>query len=281
MIPGEPSRTALAAATHRAIHHALEGGRVFADPLAERILGKSPDELRAEAEIAERAPMRFFVCARARLAEERIAAAVARGLRQVVVLGAGLDTFAYRHPHGSALAVFEVDHPATQAWKRARLAAADIAVPPRLRYVPVDFETDSSAEALASAGLDAGAPSFFLWLGVVPYLTEAAIFATLGWIARLPGGAEVVFDYGDPPETLPEATRAWLQARAAQVAALGERWISFFEADALIPRVRALGFDEVTDMPSAAIAARFGLATIGGTRGGHVLHARANGGVPT
>lgn len=277
MIQGEPSRTALAAATHRAIHQALEGGRVFADPLAVRILGKSPAELRAEAETAERAPMRFFVCARARLAEERIAAAVARGLRQVVVLGAGLDTFAYRHPYGASLAVFEVDHPATQGWKRQRLAAAGIAAPPGLRHVPVDFEVDTLGQALATAGFDHAAPAFFLWLGVVPYLTEAAIFGTLGWMAALPGGAEVVFDYGDPPETLPEATRAWLRARAAQVAALGEAWISFFEAETLIPRLRALGFDEVLDTPSAALAERFGLATTGGTRGGHVLYARAIG----
>jgi methyltransferase (TIGR00027 family) len=128
--PGQPSRTALAAATHRAAHQLLEGGRVFYDPLALRILAEDPETVRRRAdENPYRRRMRLFIAVRTRFAEEALASAVERGVRQVVVLGAGLDTYAYRNPFGDRLRIFEVDHPATQAWKRYRLASASIPLP--------------------------------------------------------------------------------------------------------------------------------------------------------
>src|SRR5689334_22848638 len=139
METGQPSRTAYGAARHRAAHQILEGGRIFTDPLAVRILGASEEELRAD---APRRAMRVFVAARSRFAEDALAAAVGRGVEQVVVLGAGLDTFAYRNPH-QAVRVVEVDHPDTQAWKRRRLAEAGIEVPGSVAYVGVDFERQS------------------------------------------------------------------------------------------------------------------------------------------
>ena len=127
MQTGQPSQTAQRAAAHRAAHQLLEHGRIFHDPLAVQILGESPGTIAREAAAnPERRGMRLFIAARARFAESAVAAAVQRGVRQLVVLGAGLDTFAYRNPHAD-LRVFEVDHPATQAWKRQRLAEADAA----------------------------------------------------------------------------------------------------------------------------------------------------------
>ena len=172
MQPGQPSRTALGAATHRALHQVLEGGRVFADPLAARILGKDLEAAIREAEGDPlRRALRLFIAVRTRFAEDALMAAMARGVRQLVVLGAGLDTFAYRAGQVEGLRIFEVDHPATQAWKRQRLSEAGIEVPPALTFAPVDFERETLGEGLAAAGFDPSRPAFFTWLGVVPYLS--------------------------------------------------------------------------------------------------------------
>jgi methyltransferase (TIGR00027 family) len=261
MQPGQPSRTALGAAGLRAAHQVLDGAVIFADPLALRILGADADALVREAE-AEADPfrqrLRWFIAIRSRIAEDALAAAVQRGVRQLVVLGAGLDTTAYRAPSSKDLRVFEVDHPATQAWKRERLAEADIPLPEALTFVPIDFERETLADGLAAAGFDSTQQTFFTWLGVVPYLTDEAIFATLGYIAGLPGGAHVVFDYVNPPASVTEpGRRAAHEALAARVAALGESIRNHFDSGALHVRLKALGFRDVEDFGWAEIAARF------------------------
>jgi methyltransferase (TIGR00027 family) len=283
MISGQPSRTAFGAAAHRAAHQLLEGGAIFADPLAVRILGRPERDIRADADARpDAAPMRRFVCSRARIAEDAVARVVADGLRQVVILGAGLDTFAYRHAHGPDLQVFEVDHPATGDWKRSRLAAEGIRAVGALTYVGVDFERDSLADRLAAAGLDPARAAFFIWLGVVPYLSEPAIFATLGVIAARSAVGHVVFDYGEPTHTRSPQARAYLETRAAAVAALGEPWITWFEPAPLHARLEALGFVHITDFDEAARSAAIGAAGSSAAPGpsgggGHVLLARTAG----
>jgi len=275
MQTGQPSRTALSAAAHRAAHQVLEQGRIFADPLALRILGPDADAIvaRMAAQPARRG-MRLFIAARTRFAEDALAAAVSRGVRQLVVLGAGLDTFAYRNPH-QGLKVFEVDYPATQAWKRHRLADAGVIAPACLTYTPVDFERSTLGEGLAIAGFDPARPSFFTWAGVVPYLTREAVLGTLAFIGALPGGAEVTFDYSDPPETLPPDQRAAQAERAATVAAAGEPWITHFAPDELALELRGLGFTEIEDLGPREITARyFKEPAPDRTRGGHLLRAR-------
>jgi len=275
---GRASRTALGAAGHRAAHQVLEGGRIFTDPLAVRILGAYAGEALAKAESEpERSGMRIFIAIRTRFAEDALAAAVARGVRQLVVLGAGLDTYAYRAPADGARRVFEVDHPATQAWKREMLAAAAITIPGSLTYVPLDFERETLAAGLAAAGFDPAQPAFFTCLGVVPYLTTPAVDATLAFIAGLPGGAQVVFDYGNPPSTERggEEYAARHEALATRVAALGESLRSYFETDALHARLRAIGFRTLDDlgplrMRETYFPEREAAAT---DRGGHVVHA--------
>lgn len=272
----EPSRTALAAARHRAAHQILERGRIFTDPLAVRILGEDASSLASEAENApSRRRMRIFIAVRSRFAEDALRAVVERGVRQLVVLGAGLDTFAYRNPFGERLRVFEADHPATQAWKREQLAAAGIEAPGTLRFAPIEFERQRLADALAAAGFDDALPAFFTWLGVVPYLSEDAVWATLRFIAHLPRGAQVVFDYATPPDTLADAQREEHDARAARVEAVGEAWVSYFEPGPLQARLVETGFKEVEDLGPRLIAERYfperaaGL----GDRGGHVVRA--------
>src|SRR5262245_39827055 len=194
-----PSRTALAAAVHRAVHQTLEGGRIFADPLARKVLGKEAGAIieEAAADLSQR-PMRLFIAARSRFAEDCLSAAVSRGVRQAGFLVAGLDTFSLRNPHARlGLHVFEVDHPGTQAWKRERLAQEGLAVPASLTFAQVDFEQRGLGDGLRAAGFQSDRPAFFHWLGVVPYLTPDAISATFSFIAGVPE-SEVVFDYSEP-----------------------------------------------------------------------------------
>jgi methyltransferase (TIGR00027 family) len=264
-----PSRTALATAYARAYHQIADRPRILTDPLAARLLGVTVDELTELGRPAEDRPgsgvglgilrlgvsdrpRRLFFAARARFAEDRVAEAVATGVRQVVILGAGLDTFAYRNPH-PGLRVFEVDHPATQAWKLQRLAASGLDLPERLTFVPVDFETDTLATRLAAAGFSRTDPAVFVWLGVVFYLTPDAARTTLEYIARQSKPVEVVFDYlADTDED-----RAQLRARANRAAAVGEPWFSYFTPDDIAAQLRALGFTDIEDHSAAALIAGY------------------------
>jgi methyltransferase (TIGR00027 family) len=210
---------------------------VFSDPLAVPILGLPETELRARD--ADRR-MRLFIAARQRYAEDVLAEAVARGVDQLVVLGAGLDTFGYRNPY-AGLRVVELDHPATQAWKRERLDAASIAVPSSVTQAAIDFERDDLGTVLGEQ-VDTGRPVLFWWLGVTPYLTLEAITATLTTLGSLPHSA-VVLDHGAPnPDATPEA-KAWLQARRDRVASLGEPWITQLAPEDLARLLTDCGFE--------------------------------------
>jgi methyltransferase (TIGR00027 family) len=274
MQTGQPSRTALGAAALRAAHQVLDGAAIFTDPLALRILGGDAQVLLRDASDTAKQRLRWFIAIRTRIAEDALALAVRRGAAQLVVLGAGLDTYAYRTPP-SDLRIFEVDHPATQAWKRERLAQAAIALPQALRFVPLDFEHETLGDGLGAAGFDPAQQTFFTWLGVVPYLTEPAVFATLGYIAGLPGGAHVVFDYVNPTASIAEApSRAAHEALAARVAALGETLQCRFDTEELHARLAKLGFRDIEDLGPGQIAERFFPSRVPSSGGGaHVLRA--------
>lgn len=276
MQTGQPSLTALGAARLRAAHQVLDHASIMADPLALRILGDdvavSLDHARAHTSGPR---LRWFIAARSRMAEDALNVAVNAGATQLVVLGAGLDTLAYRTPLAGRLRMFEVDHPATQERKREMLADAAIAVPDTLGFVAIDFERETLAEVLQSAGFNAAERSFFSWLGVVPYLTEPAIFSTLGFIAQLEGGAEVMFDYVNPAASIAPAGRAAHQALVERVAAAGEHFQSYFDTASLCAKMSAAGFRHVRDVGPGELATRFFPATepAAPARGGHVMHA--------
>ena len=275
MQPGEPSYTAMRAAAHRAAHQVIERGRVFADPLALAVLGAAPEKVfGAEIDRPATRGMRLMIAARSRFAEESLAAAVVRGVRQYVLLGAGLDTFAHRNPFADAgLRVFEVDHPATQGWKRDRLAAAGLEPPASLTFAPTDFERQTLADGLAAAGFDFARPAVFAWLGVVIYLTRVAVLETLGCIASLPAGSEVIFDYGVPFAGGSPAQRAFQARREARLAAHGEPWITRFTPAEVAAELTRLGFDELEDLGPAEISRRFlGVERQDGT-GAHLMRA--------
>jgi len=268
MRAGKPSSTARGAAAYRAVHQMLEGGSIFSDPFAITILD---DETRASLEESAadllRRPMRLFIASRSRFSEDTLAVCVARGVRQVVVLGAGLDTFSLRNPFaGEGVRVFEVDYPATQGWKRERLKQAGVAIPASLTFAPIDFERQRLADGLDAAGFQGSRPAFFQWLGVVPYLTREAISATLDFIAGVPD-SEVVFDYAEPFANYPEGRREKIVAVAASAAARGEPWLSLFDPGEIAGLLREKGFAAVEDLGVPALARRF----YGDLKQGHSL----------
>ena len=244
---GRASETALRVAQARAVHQLLDEPIVFDDPLALRILGAEQEAALREDPFVLNDPiqraMRAGVVVRACFAEDDLARAVAAGVRQFVVLGAGLDTFAYRNPY-AGLQVFEVDHPSTQAWKRRLLAEAGIAAPVELTYVPVDFEHQTLADSLAAAGFRGDQPACLSWLGVTMYLTEAAILETLRFVAGLAKGSSITFDFQVTEEVMNPVERVASQLVAKMIAAMGEPWLSAFEPADLQRKILALGFAE-------------------------------------
>jgi methyltransferase (TIGR00027 family) len=256
MESGRPSRTAFRVAMRRAAHQILDRPPVLDDPIAVPLLGAdfAIDREREMHPVAR--AFRAFMAVRSRYVEDQLAAAVAEGVAQYVVLGAGLDTFALRNPY-SALRVFEVDFPATQEWKRALLANAAIAPPSNLTFVPLDFEHQTLAGGLADAELDASAPAFFGWLGVVPYLTLDAFRSTVAAIAGLPKGTAVAFDYAVSPDTLSPLRRKVFDALAARVAAAGEPFKLFFTPPELNVELRSAGFQRVEQVDSDELNGRY------------------------
>ena len=278
MKPNEPSRTALMIARQRAAHQMLDHGSILNDPFALRILREDERDV---VQFANQHPLaslgRLCTAARSRIAEDALSRAVETGIRQIVILGAGLDTFALRNPHGAQqIRIYEVDHPATQAWKRERLAEAQIALPPWLILVPVDFEQDDAGEKLVAAGFQQNSPAFFTWLGVVPYLTQDAIGRTLDYMSSIPN-SEVVFDYMESPQAFSEEMRELVTKRTEQLEKMGERWASRFEPAGIAAILRSHGFCTIEDVSFQEIKSRFGGAVQGlapGHVGVHVVHAK-------
>jgi methyltransferase (TIGR00027 family) len=255
---GQPSQTARGAAAYRAIHQTLEGGAIFKDPLASRILDeRTAASLKEMAADEKLRPMRLFIAARSRFSEETMANCVAGGVRQVVVLGAGLDTFSLRNPYANlGVRVFEVDYAATQIWKRERIRTAGLIEPQSLIFAPIDFERESLSEGLTRVGFRMNQPAFFQWLGVVPYLTREAVSSTLKFIAEVPKAA-VVFDYAEPFQNHPAERRVNVMATAERAAARGEPWISLFDPAEMFELLRGEGFKIIEDLGLREIAERF------------------------
>jgi methyltransferase (TIGR00027 family) len=278
MQPNGPSRTALMIARQRAVHQIVDHGSILYDPFAMKLLREDEKDV---LQFANQHPLasigRLFIAARSRIAEDALSNAVQRGIRQIVLLGAGLDTFALRNPHGALdVRLYEVDHPGTQAWKRELLVEAQITLPQELSFVPVDLERDDLGEMLVAAGFQQSEPAFFSWLGVMPYLTQNAIDRTLEYISSIQR-SELVFDYMEPPEAFSEELRQLEKQRAEQLAKVGEGSISRFEPTGIASILSSHGFFAIEDVDFEEIASRFGSAVQGlasGHAGVHVVHAR-------
>jgi len=256
MQTGRASRTALGVAARRAAHQLLDHPQVLADPIAVPILGKdfAIDHKRQAHPIAR--AFRAFLAARSRYVEDNLFAAVAAGIGQYVVLGAGLDTFAYRNPF-SDIRIFEVDFPATQEWKRSLLKDAGIPEPANLTFVPLDFERKTLSAGLAEAAFDITKPAFFGWLGVVPYLTLPAFRATIDTVASLPAGSGIGFDYALASEDLSTRLQLARAALATRVALAGEPFRLFFRSEQLENELKSAGFQRIEQSDSMELNERY------------------------
>jgi methyltransferase (TIGR00027 family) len=249
METGKASKTALGVAIRRAAHQLMDQPPVLDDPIALQLIGSAYPRHMERASHRVARDFRAFMAVRSRYVEDKLGEAVQQGIRQYVVLGAGLDTFAYRNRFPT-LRVFEVDFPATQEWKKQMLASALIAVPAGLTFVPLDFEHHTLAEGLRDSGFNTHEPAFFGWLGVIPYLTQQAFRATLGAIGQLPAGSGVGFDYAVAPERLSLKGRVAFAALAARVAAAGEPFRLFFTPEEMDSELRRAGFHRTEQLDS-------------------------------
>jgi methyltransferase (TIGR00027 family) len=261
MQPNEPSRTADRVAERRAAHQLLDRPLVLEDPFALRILRPEVAErLRRMPGDYDRSPiagyLRAFFAVRSRYAEQTLAEAVAAGVSQYVLIGAGFDTFALRNPH-PGVRLLEIDHPATQAEKRRRLAAAGITVPDSVEFIAADLAETPLLDVLRDSRFDPREPAVFAWLGVIPYLERRAVEATFRAISSLGPRNVVVFDYGVPRELLGFIGRIVFDRMAARVAAAGEPWKTFFRPDELDAMLRDAGYTAVEDLNAAEINKRY------------------------
>lgn len=272
-----PSNTALVVAALRAAHQTHDDGRVFRDPFAEDMLGPEGAPLMMGLPIVPGyRTMRFLMAARSRYADDVLADAVARGCRQAVVLGAGLDTLSLRNPHRAmGLRIFEVDHPATQADKRRRLLRFGPRLPAGLSLVPVIFGEQDVAAALAAAGWQAGEPTFFQMLGVVVYLPAATRRELLRFIASLPA-SEIVLDYAIPPENQSPEGRAVTEAQMTEAARIGEPWLGLVTPSALAGELAELGLSDIEDLDLAQLRQRYlgESSNVVGDFGPHIVRAQ-------
>ena len=276
MDDGKPSATAMMMAMMRAAHLVIDDDpKIFRDALALHFCGLEREaalmnrlrELEASTvargsslEFARglTAQVRANAVVRQRYTEDELTKALRRGVVQYVILGAGLDSFAYRRRDlTTALRVFEIDHPNTQDWKRARLRALRIDLPANLTFVPVDFERSTLADTLRALGHRPHLPSFISWLGVTMYLTEAAVFETLRYMAHLAPGTELVFQYSLPESHLNEGGRRVLAAVKGTAASWSEPWVSQFDPTKLVDRLKELGFIDVLDIGPEQVNAQY------------------------
>lgn len=270
MKEGQASRTAEYVALFRAIESSLpEGRRLFEDPYARRFLGPQLAlvaafcRIPAVSDLVSRfidqrwAGARSSAVARTRLIDDMIAPAVDRGIEQLVILGAGFDSRAYRLDVLKGVTVFEVDHPSTFAKKQRLLGEALPSLPRHVRFVATDFHEGELDRAMTAAGYSKAVPSFILWEGVTPYLSEAAVDATLRWCAEAATGTELLFTYLDRAAIDDPGAFAGTEALFATLKAAGEEWKFGIDPADLADFLSKRGLRLEQDIGSAEYRARY------------------------
>ncbi|MGW4094536.1 class I SAM-dependent methyltransferase [Nocardia sp. NPDC004750] len=264
----EPDSTAVRTALWRGLHTLVDDPpHVLDDSIGVEIAGVDETwRTRPDMDPARTRANRASIVARARAAEDTV---IASGAGQYVVLGAGLDTFAQRHK--GLVRVFEIDAPATQAWKRARLVQLGLLDSTRLHLVPVDFEAGESwLDKAVETGLDPAVPTVVSMLGVTMYLTLEAISTTLRQAVSLAAGSIMVFSYSRPIEMAPPEVRSILEGAAKGAAASGHPWLSLLTPDQAAGLARHEGFADVEVVTSTELHERYfahrhdGLSPVGG-----------------
>jgi len=261
MEPTQRSRTIEIPAIMRALHQTVDADpKILTDPIAPRLIDGDEDRRWLAPLLSHpfAKQWRAGFAVRSRYTEDCLAERVQSGMRQYVVLGAGLDSFAYRQPQwASSLRIYEVDHPITQQYKRDRLKTAGIAIPSNLTFVPTDFESASVSNSLRAAGFAFDTQTLCSWMGVTQYLTPDALEATFRFVLSLPFSSEIVFSF-----ILPQVEISGLEAEALLIAArrsaeVGEPWLARFRGDELAMRLRSMGFSQILHLTPEEAARRY------------------------
>lgn len=302
MEPSKASYTALVTSLMRAVHTRSDPAPLLNDPwgdrlvpepvqagLRERAMARLDPALRAEAaparvlDAAMRANAAYpGVILGSRYTEDMLEAAVARGITQYVLIGAGFDSFLCRRPAwAEGLQIFEVDHPATQQLKRERLRHCGIAESDAVHFVAADLSEETLQSALARSPFHPAQPSFFSWLGVTVYLTREANLATLRAIASIaPAGSELVFTYIDEAALQPGhvGTEGFRKLRS-DVSGVGEAFLSGFDPATLDALLLETGLVLTEDLDGEQTVVRYDAEGVNGLQragAGHIAHARVN-----
>ncbi|HEX2730503.1 MAG TPA: class I SAM-dependent methyltransferase [Polyangiaceae bacterium] len=255
-----PDNTAVRVALWRALHSLTDSPpHVLDDQIGLSLVSPSEDWMKRPDMSAFTRPFRASIVARARFVEDLLEQQLTQGLKQYVILGAGLDTFAQRKPElAGQLQVFEVDEPKTQAWKQQRLTELGLTVPSSLHFVPVDFERGETWRArLAAAGFDQTQPTLVASLGVSMYLTQAAIRSTLREVALLAPGSTLVMSFMLPISCADPELRPGIEAAERGARASGTPWLSFFTPDEILRLARDAGFTRVEHVSADALSERY------------------------
>ncbi|PON17519.1 SAM-dependent methyltransferase [Candidatus Entotheonella serta] len=269
------SFTALGAARSRAAHRLLDDEpKIFQDHLALGLCGINNEAiLRADIEaLISKAAIRLgselaqkmfsypraMMAMRSRYTEEALEQTINSGMKQYVILGAGLASFAYRRLDlVDRLQVFEVDHPSTQQWKQGRLRELNLECPPNLTFIPLDFEKQTLLQGLRRGGYRPEEPAYFSWLGGTQYLSEEAVFSMLNQVASTAAKTVLTFTYIASKSQLDEENQRLLAITQFGARAHGEPWLSFFESSQLGLRLRDLGFTQIFDLSPEEANARY------------------------
>src|SRR5262245_40798822 len=250
MLRGQPSRTMLRSAIRRAAHQILDDPIILIDPIVVDLVPEASEPAIRDGLDGPGSPdaklLRYMFAMRSRFAEDRLADAAARGVRQYVMVGAGLDTFPWRQPgFAKSIQIFAADHPASLMWTHARLRQRGLSRPANLTYVPADLEERRLGDHLVACGFDCNAASFCSALGVTQYLDKEAIHALFGFAATLPKGSEIVFSFAPLDDRSRAGGGAGLNPFGCGPAALGEPWKSRLRAADLVAQLADLGFSDV------------------------------------
>lgn len=284
-----PSRTALVTALMRSLHARADPYPIFVDEWGDKLVPDSVRDRIAEVAMQETGatyarnaqavdawlhanPAYSRVIARSRYAEDSLAAAIAAGTRQYVLIGAGLDTYALRVPaNAQDVSIFEIDHPATQSYKLERIAQCGLEPPSLAQFLCADLGVETVEQVLSRSSFDRKQPAFFSWLGVTMYLSREANLACLGSIARVAApGSELVFTYIDQAAFAADSresggTFAQLQR---SVASVGEPFLSGFDPSALADELLGLGLQLQEDLGNGQLLRRFDPQGVSGLSGG-------------
>jgi methyltransferase (TIGR00027 family) len=282
MQEGQPSRTAIVSAMMRATHLALDGEpKILEDYFARGLSGVTDNDPLANVDFLQRPAfrqLRALMVLRNRYVEDELQDSLRHRVTQYVILGAGLDSFAYRRSARLRdLHIFEIDHPVTQRWKQSRLQALGIPVPDTVHFVPVNFESERFSDKLKACTFNPTQPTFFSWLGVSQYLTRAALEATLQEVTRCATAfRQLVMDFVVPESTLGSMDQQQIIEMRTRSGKLGEPWLSYYEPNELQQLLKVSGFVHIVHFsPALAVERYFSGRSDGLTHSGayHLMNA--------